>query len=681
MPNPPLAKKESHVTEIHGLKLHDDYFWLRNKDTDEVIRYLKAENSYTSEMMAHNVKLQENLFLEMKGRIKETDESVPMKIGDYYYYYRTEEGKNYSIHCRKFESLDNPEEIILDENILAKGKEYMSIGSLKVSPNQKFIAYSVDFTGGETFDIHIVDLSTKETFDKVVQVSKLIEWDIDNDAIFYSELDDIHRPFTVCRHELGTEQNTDERLLEESDTRFYVEFKKSNDKRFLLCSSTNYSSETCEIHYSDLQEKNRKLQVFFPRTEGIELSVDHHDGFFYFIINSENPVYFKLMRTKEIAIERKNWEGLSDRNLEVRIPYLKAFQNFIVVYVRKNGYANLMIYNILNGETHEISQPESIYGIQFVENPVFETDIFRYVLSSPVTPKSVYDYNMASRKLELRKIDEIKNFNPTEYVTERRYAEAGDGTKIPISLAYEKDTKIDGSSPLLLYGYGSYGISSDPHFDSERLCLIERGVIFAIAHIRGGGEYGKHWYRKGKLSYKMNTFTDFIACAKYLIKEKFSSKQKLCAYGVSAGGLLMGAIVNMHPELFGCVVAKVPFVDVINTMLDDSIPLTTFEFKEWGNPKIREEFDWLMEYSPYDNIEAKDYPPLLITAGYNDPNVQYWEPAKWAAKLRSLKTDDNLLLLKTKMGSGHKGSSGRYTQMKDFAFIYSFILDTMNLSH
>jgi oligopeptidase B len=681
MPKPPVAKKETHESEIHGVKLRDDYFWLRKKDAAEVIGYLEAENAYMTKMTSHTSDFQTKLFEEMKGRIKETDVSVPMKIDDYFYYFRTEEGKNYRIHCRKFESLDAEEEVILDENLLAEGKEYLKVSSMKVSPDHRMIAYSVDFTGGETFDIHIVDLKTGKTLDTITKVAgwSSIQWDIDNAALFYPELDEIHRQFAVSRHIIGTDQDDDERLIDEEDKSYVTFFTKSRDKRYLFFTIGFLSSETTEIHYMDLLKTPREVETFFPRREGVEFRIDHHEGHFYFSTNIDDAINFKMMRTKVSSIEPENWEELVEHNIDIRLGALSAFQKYLAVWKREGGYASIMIYDTKSGETHDISLPEEIYGLQPVENPVYETDTLRFAFSSPVTPRSVYDYDMSARSLELKKVDEIKNHDATKFVTKRMYALSSDGTKIPLSIAYKKGTKLEGKNSLLLDGYGSYGVSQDPHFDSKRLSLIERGIVYAIAHIRGGGEYGKPWYHNGKLAHKMNTFTDFITCAEYLIAERFTSSDMLGAIGISAGGLLMGAVVNLCPDLFGCIVAQVPFVDVINTMLDDTIPLTTFEYKEWGDPRIKEQFEWMLEYSPYDNVTAKNYPSLLITAGYNDPRVQYWEPAKWTAKLRALKTDDNPLLLKTKMGTGHGGSSGRYDYMKDWAFIYSFIIETLGL--
>ncbi|MFW9786133.1 MAG: S9 family peptidase [Candidatus Thorarchaeota archaeon] len=682
MANPPVAKKESYEFEIHGVKFKDDYYWLRNKGTSEVEEFLNAENDYTNSIMAHTEPLQKALFVEMKGRIKETDESVPMKIGDYYYYHRTVEGKNYNIHCRKLKSLDAPEEVILDINVLAEGKKYTKVAALKISPDHTKMAYSVDFTGGETYDIRIVDLTTGEVIDTVSNATGWSgpEWTNDNNGIYYAELDDIHRPYTLTYHALGTDQSEDKRLFEESDKSFYVSIEKSKDKQFLFLDSSYSTAETSEIHFLDLEREGAGLQLFFPRTEGVQLTLEHHDRYFYLLVNNDGAINFKMMRTSDIDVSVDSWELLIGHQVEVRLTNIWAFKNYLMISKRQDGYANFMVYDVKTGETHDIEQPEKIYGLDLVQNPVFETDLFRYAFSSPITPRSVYDYNMASRKLVLKKIDEIKGHDPAGYITERRYVKVRDGTMVPISLAYSKKVQLDGTAPLYLYGYGSYGISLDPEFKSTRLSLLERGVIFAIAHVRGGGEFGKPWYYAGKLSNKMNTFTDFIDCAEYLISEGFTSTSRLCAGGGSAGGLLMGAILNLRPDLFHSVYAAVPFVDVINSMLDDSIPLTTFEYKEWGNPNLMEDFNWMYEYSPYDRVEAKNYPNILITAGYNDPRVQYWEPAKWVAKLRELKTDDNLLLLKTKMESGHSGASGRYDYMKELAFVFSFILETLDVT-
>ncbi len=686
----PIAKKERHEYEIHGRKIVDNYYWLKQKGTDEVVKYLEEENAYTLKMTSHTHEFQKTLFQEMKDRIKETDETVPIKFGDYFYYARVEDGKNYRIHCRKFKSLDADEEIILDENKLAEGKKYLNIGSMKVSSNQQLLAYTADFTGGETYELHILNLSSGEKIDEITNVSAQLEWDIDNTSLFYTELDDILRQYAISRHILGTAQSEDTRILEEADTTFSVYLGRTMDQSHILSYIVNSPAETMEAHIIDLSNDERTPKLFFSRTAERELIIEHHKGFFFILSNHEDPTLYRLYKTKASTNDIEHWESVSDYCFDVRRPKLVAFQDHLVIVARKDGLANLTVFEIGSGEIHEIEMPESIYliGLSYYQisevfyfvNPDFNTDIFRFYFSSFVTPKSVYEYNMRTCELELKKVDEIKNHEPNRYVTERRYAKAKDGTEIPISMAYRKDLEIDGNIPLFLYGYGSYGYPLDPGFYPRNLCLLERGMILAYAHVRGGGEFGKRWYHSGKLEHKMNTFTDFITCAEYLIEEKFTNPAKLCAYGGSAGGLLMGAIANLRPDLFKCILASVPFIDVITTMLDDSIPLTTFEYKEWGNPSHKSEFEWMIEYSPYDNVEAKDYPEMLITAGYNDPRVQYWEPAKWTAKLRDLKTDSNRLLLKTKMETGHFSASGRYDHMKDFAFNYGFILDAVGLA-
>jgi oligopeptidase B len=554
---PPVAKKKSREFEIHGVTFKDDYFWLREKETDEVISYLNDENAYTTEMMKHTEELQGILFQEMKKRIKETDESAPTKVGEYYYYFRTEEGKNYRIHCRKHESLEASEEVILDENLLAESQKHMQIGSMKISPNHKMLAYSVDFTGGRTYATQIIDLEKREIIDSISKVGFQIEWDKNNDAIFYSELDDIHREYAISRHTIGTDQSDDMRIIEEADTTFMVLLQKSNDQQYIFIRIAAYAAETVDVRYLDLDDENRELMEFCPRTTGVEFRIEHHKGFFYFLTNIDDPLTFNLMRTKASETDRESWELVIDHKIEGRFPRLIAFRNHLVIIGRTEGYASLTVFDLSTGTMHDIDLPESIYGLQlaidgyssdifYFGNSEYATEKFRFIFSTPITPTSFYDYNLADRQLELKKVHEVNGLDSSEFVNERRYATSSDGTRIPISMTYKKDVELDGSSPLLLYGYGSYGFSSDPEFDSRLLSLLDRGIIIAIAHIRGGGEYGKSWYHHGKLAYKMNTFSDFITSAEYLIAENFTSKDKLVVWGGSAGGLLIGAVVNMR---------------------------------------------------------------------------------------------------------------------------------------
>ncbi len=690
MPKPPVAKKKSHETKIHGKTFEDDYFWLRKKDTEDVLDYLRAENEYTVEMMKHTEDLEQQLFEEMKARIKEDDKSAPIKYGGYYYYYKEIQGKNYKIHCRKKGSLEAPEEVILDENELAEEQEYLNIGTLRISRNQKLLAYTADFSGNETYEAHVLSIDTRETIDKIEDVGSQLEWAEDDRSFFYTELDDIHREYAVSHHIIDTDRAKDTRILEEDNKRFMVRLSKAANQSFLFIYLTNMTSETTEVQYLDLHSDKPDLTILFPRNTGTEFLVEHHNEYFYFLTNYEAETTFRLMRTPSNSFDTASWESITERNFEVRQPQLFAFRDHLAILARRDGYPLLSIYDFASEEIHDVELPRTLYGVSFapsgtsdvfyLRNPEYETEILRFYYSSPVTPKTTYDYNMNTHELNSKKVDEISGFDSSLYTTERTYATASDGTEIPISLAYRKDVPLDGSAPLLLSGYGSYGNSFDPRFDHKRLCLLERGMIFAIAHIRGGGEFGKKWYHQGKLQYKMNTFTDFVACAEHLIAEEYTTRDRLCAWGGSAGGLLMGNIANQRPDLFGCIVASVPFVDLINTMLDDTIPLTTFEYTEWGDPRIEEQFEWMLKYSPYDNVAEQEYPPILITAGYNDPRVHYWEPAKWTAKLRDKKTDSNPLLLKTKMETGHFSSSGRYNYMKDYAFNYAFILDTLGLT-
>ncbi len=681
---PPVAKQEIKKTEIHGMVLEDPYFWLRNKETDDVIQYLKEENKYAEKIMEDTKEFQEKLYLEMKGRIKETDESVPIKIDDYYYYTRTEEGKNYVIHCRKHGSLDALEEIYFDENKYAEGHEYFRLGSLRISPDHKLMAYTIDTNGYETYDLYIAEIATEEIRGKIPEVAGNTEWDNNSTHLFYIILDKIHRPYAIKLHRLGDDPGTDKIVFEEPDEEFLVTMTKTKDDKYFFVSSL--ASDTTEVRYSLLAQKGEDkspllhdLKPFIPRKEGIEYQLAHHEGFFYVTIN-ENAVNFKIMRTRVEDTDPNNWEEFIPHDPNVRLFGVDTFKNFLAILKRENGFMGITIHNVHTGEAHDIEMPEPIYALGFMSNPNYDSEKIRFRFSSPVTPPITFEYDMAKKQLENLKQDEIKGFDPSQYMTVREFAVAEDGTKIPISIAFKKGIEKDGTNPTLLYGYGSYGISVDPSFSSTAISLLERGMIYAIAHIRGGGELGKPWYEDGKLKKKMNTFTDFIAVAEHLIQNRYTSPNHLAIMGGSAGGLLMGAVTNMRPDLFKCVVARVPFVDVINTMLDASIPLTTFEYKEWGNPNEKDYFDYMMSYSPYDNIKQQDYPHILVTAGLNDPRVHYWEPAKFVAKLRAMKTDHNMLLLKTNMGAGHAGASGRYDYLRELAYIYAFILKALGLS-
>ena len=675
---PPVAKVIPKADTIHGDVRIDDYFWLRERDNPEVIEYLERENKYTKAMMKHTEKLQEKIYQEMLGRIKETDLSVSEKIDDYYYYTRTEEGKQYSIYCRKRGSLEADEEILLDQNVLAEGREYFRLGAYEISPNHQLLAFSMDTTGAETYTIYIKDLSSDELLkDEIPNTYYSVEWANDNRTFFYNTLDEAKRPYKLFKHTLGTDSKEDELIHFEEDDSYFLSISKTKSKQYLLLSLESIT--TTEVWYLNADRPHEDFKLIHPRQHEMEYYLAHHGDKFY-VRTNENAKNFKLMKVSVRNPAKKYWKEVVPHRDSAKIDDIDVFRNHLVLYERENGLKRIRITNLTNQDIHYIDFVEPVYTYLSSRNPDFNTNILRFTYTSLVTPRSVFDYDMDTKTRELKKQYEVLGgYDPSEYQSERIFAKASDGTSLPISLVYKKGTVKDGQNALLLYGYGSYGSSRDPNFSSNRLSLLDRGFIYAIAHIRGGGEMGRYWYDQGKLLNKKNTFTDFIACAEHLITEEYTSKDKLAIYGGSAGGLLMGASTNIRPDLFKAVIAKVPFVDVINTMLDPNIPLTVIEFEEWGNPNEKEYYDYIISYSPYDNVEAKDYPNMLITAGLNDPRVQYWEPAKWAAKLRTMKTDNNILLLKTNMGAGHSGASGRYDSLRDEAFEYAFVCDVLDI--
>lgn len=675
---PPVAKTDSKVDTVHGEVRLDNYFWLREKSNPEVIGYLEAENRYTEAVMQHTADFQEQLYQELLARIKETDLSVPEKMGDYYYYTRTEEGKQYPIYCRKKGSLEAEEEILLDQNALADGHEYLEIGVYKISPNHQLLAYSTDTTGGESYTLCIKDLNTGQLLeDQIPDTYYSVEWANDNQTLFYTTLDAAKRPYKLYRHQLGSDPAADVLIYHETDESFFLDVSKTRSKAYLLMELENIN--TSEVHYLEADQPTGGFKVISPRQSELEYSVEHHSDQFLIVTNVD-AVNFKLMRAPINNPSRENWEEVIPHRESVKLDSISAFQNHLVISEREGGLRKIRIRNLATSQEHTVDFPEPVYTVHQGRNPEFNTATLRFNYGSLVTPMSVFDYEMDERTRELKKQDEVLGgYDPSLYKSERIFAEAADGTPIPISLVYKKGLSKDGKNPLLLYGYGSYGINSDPYFSSNRLSLLDRGFGYAIAHVRGGEEMGRMWYENGKLLHKRNTFTDFIACAEHLIGENYTASDKLIIQGGSAGGLLMGAVTNMRPELFEIVIAKVPFVDVVNTMLDASIPLTVIEYDEWGNPNEREFYDYIESYSPYDNVEAKEYPHILVTAGLNDPRVHYWEPAKWTAKLRALKTGDNRLLLRTEMGAGHAGPSGRYDYLKEIAFEYAFIFDLLGI--
>jgi oligopeptidase B len=675
---PPVAEIIPKLDIMQDEQRTDNYFWLRDKSNPKVIEYLEAENRYTEAVMKHTEPFQEQLYQELLGRIKETDLTVPEKLDDYFYYTRTETGKQYRIYCRKQGSLDAAEEILLDGNALAEGHDYMAIGAYEVSPNHQLLAYAINTTGDEKFTLRVKDLSTGELLpDEVPNIYYGVEWANDNQTLFYTTLDDTKRPYKLHRHKLGSDSQEDALVYHETDESFYLHLGKTRSQAYLLMNLE--SNNTSEVHYLEADDPTGDFKVFQPRRREVEYSVEHHSDRFLIVTNVDAK-NFKLIEAPVDAPSEANWKEVISHREAVKIDGVSPFQNHLVVYERENGLKQIRIFELATNEVHSVDFPEPVYTFWGGGNREFNTNILRFHYSSFITPNSVFDYNMDAKTRELKKQEEVLGeYDPSRYESQRIFAEAADGTEVPVSLVYKKGMTQDGNNPLLLIGYGSYGISIDPNFASNGLSLLDRGFIVAIAHIRGGGEMGRPWYESGKLLNKKSTFTDFITCAEHLIAENYTTSDKLVIQGGSAGGLLMGAVMNIRPELFKAVLAHVPFVDALNTMLDASIPLTVIEYEEWGNPNEKPYYDYIRSYSPYDNIEAKNYPNLLVTAGLNDPRVHYWEPAKWTAKLRASKTDSNRILLKTEMGSGHGGPSGRYDALKETAFEYAFILDVLGI--
>lgn len=675
---PPLTKKVAKKISAQGKEWTDNYFWLRDKKNPEVIAHLEAENAYTDTLLKPTEELQRELFKEMKGHIKEEDTSVPTKDGDYSYYSRTEKDKQYRVHCRKKGTIDAPEEIMLDENSLSEGKKYFRLGNFEVSPNHQLLAYSTDEEGDESYTLYVKDLATGKLLkDQIERTYYSLEWANDNKTFFYTTQDAALRPYRLHCHRIGTDAEQDKVVYEERDEMYHLSVSRSKTRDFLFLNIG--SSLTSEVRYLDASQSNEEFKVFQPRQHGIEYDIDQHKNRFY-IRTNENAKNYKLMETPVTAIDKKNWKEVIAHDPVVKLESVDAYDQFVAVYERTNGLRKIRVINLANKQVNYVAFPENDYMVYEGYNPDYYSRMLRYSYTSLIRPVTTYDYDMKTQKSVVLKENEVPGgFNPALYQTERLFAKATDGTGIPISVVYRKGLQKDGNNPCYLYGYGSYGASMEATFSTNRISLLDRGFVYAIAHIRGGGDMGEEWHDNGKFLKKKNTFTDFINCAEYLIAEHYTNKDKLAISGGSAGGLLMGAVTNMRPDLFKAVIAKVPFVDVMNTMLDATLPLTVGEYEEWGNPDEKEYFDYMMSYSPYDNVEKKAYPNILATAGLNDPRVSYWEPAKWVAKLREMKTDDNKLLLHTNMGAGHGGSSGRFDYLKDIAMEYAFVVDALGL--
>lgn len=678
--NPPLAKTIPTNLEKHGRSRVDNYYWLSERDNPDVLAYLMEENDYAQGVMAHRSKFEETLFEEIKGRIKQTDLSVPYKLDDYYYYTRYEEGREYPLYCRKRETLDAQEEIMLDVNVLAEGHEFFSIGGMAVSFVQDLLAYAFDTQGRRVCTVRFKNLATGELLDDVLErVTGNVAWANDNRTLFYSKQDpNTLRAFQIFRHELGRDPSSDVLVFEEEDETFSTAVYKTKSKQYLMIAS--YQTVSTEYRYLSADHPDGEFSVFFPRERFHEYDVDHYQDAFYIRTNWEAK-NFRLMKTPIHQTSRSSWQEVLPPRDDVLFESFELFRDFLVAEERCQGLVQLRIIPWNGGDEHYVDFGEPTYLAALGENPDFNTSTLRYVYTSLTTPDSVYDYDMNARNKVLLKQEEVLGgFEGSQYATERTWATASDGKRIPISLVYRKNLQKPEGNPLLLYGYGAYGMSMDANFRSPRLSLLDRGFTFAIAHIRGGEELGREWYETGKLFHKKNTFTDFIACAEHLVQRGYTTPEQLYAMGGSAGGLLMGAVVNMRPDLFHGVVAQVPFVDVVTTMLDSEIPLTTGEYDEWGDPNQKEYYDYIVSYSPYDNVTEQAYPHLLVTTGLHDSQVQYWEPAKWVAKLRRVKTNRNRLLLKTNMDAGHGGASGRFQRYKELAFIYTFFLDLANLA-
>lgn len=676
---PPVAEKKDHIRTIHGESVNDPYYWMydyfgKGPDSQQVISYLNAENDYLKTMMAGTEKLQEELFEEMKGRIKQKDETVPYLKNGYYYYVRTEEGEQYYKYCRKKGSLEAEEEIILDVDAMAEGKPYYAVTGLAISPDNNMLAFGVDEVSRRQYTIHFKNLSTGEILkDRIENTEGDPVWAADNQTIYYTAKNQVTLlSERIYRHEIGTDAAKDVLVYHEEDPTNYIGVGKSKNGKWIWIFSQG--TLTTELRYLDSSTPKKEFKVFQPRLKDTLYEVVALDDRFIIRTNADGAENFKLMACPLDKTGKENWKEFKAHRSEVLIESVYAFKNFLVTEQRMNGLNQLSILNLGSGKEHSIAFEEAAYDVSVGQNADYETQSLRYNYTSMITPPSVYDYDMATRQKTLMKQQEVLGgYDKSKYVTERLMAPARDGVQIPISIVYKKGFRKDGKAPLLEYAYGSYGYSIDATFSSSRLSLLDRGYAFAIAHIRGGQEMGRQWYLDGKLMKKTNTFTDFVDCGSYLIKQGYTSPEHLYAQGGSAGGLLMGVVANIAPEQYNGIIADVPFVDVVNTMLDEDIPLTTNEYDEWGNPNEKEAYFYMKSYSPYENIEKKDYPNMLVTTGLHDSQVQYFEPAKWVAKLRDMKTDNKVLLLHTNMDFGHGGASGRFDYLKDVALRYTFL--------
>jgi oligopeptidase B len=678
----------------------DPWFWLRERENPEVLAYLEAENAYTDAVLAHTARVRDAVYAEIVARVRETDASAPVRRSRFEYFARTIEGQQYDVHCRRPTDAAGPpdpdappgapegEEIVLDENALAGGHDYLAVGDLVPDPEQTLVAYTADTTGGERYDLRFRDVaSARDLPDVVPDVYYGLAWANDGRTVLYTRPDEAMRPWQVWRHEIGTPAHEDALVYQEDDDRFFVSVSRARTGRLLVITSA--SKVTSEVWLVDADEPGAPARVVAPREQGHEYHVEPHDGpagpRLFVLTNAEGAENFALAVTPVSSPGRTSWKVVVDHRADVRLDDVDAFARHVVLSERADGLERLRVLHLDDhgeiDDSHVVAVEEAVYSVWTGANHDYDTDTLRYGYTSLVTPVSAYDYDVLTRTAHLVKRQPVAGYDPARYATERLWAPAPDGTRVPISVVYRRDLLRTEGNPLLLYGYGSYEASIDPTFSSARVSLLDRGVVFAVAHVRGGGELGRQWYEDGKLHAKTNTFDDFVACAEYLVAEGFTTPAQLAARGGSAGGLLMGAVVNLRPDLFRAVVAEVPFVDVLTTILDETLPLTITEWEEWGDPvRDRALYQFMKSYSPYDNVAATDYPALLVTGGLNDPRVQYWEPAKWVAKLRATKTDDRLLVLKMELGAGHSGPSGRYDAWREEAFVQAFLLDQLGVA-
>ena len=681
MPRPPVAPRRPHVIEAHGDRRTDDWYWLRERENPEVLALLEAENDCTKAMLAHTEGLQQKLYDEIVSRIQETDLSVPARKGGYWYYARTVEGLQYPIACRRTGSEDGPEQVLLDENVLAEGHEFLAVANDEVSPDHRLLAFATDYDGGERYGLRFRDLGTGEDLPDVVEDTYYgLAWSADSSTVFYTKVDDAMRPHQLWRHRIGTPTDDDGLVFQEDDDRFWLGVHLTRSERYLLLLLE--SKVTSEMWFLPADDPTGEFRVIAPREQDVEYYADHHGDRFFVVTNADGAVNFKLVETPIATPGRDHWRDVVPHREDVKLDGAEAFARHLVLHERAEGLRRLRILRLADGEQHVVEQPEPVYTVGPDVNAEFDTDVYRFSYQSLVTPRSVYDYDVEARTRVLKKQQPVLgNYDPTQYTTARAWATADDGVRVPMSIVHRADVPLDGSAPALLYGYGSYEHSVDPTFSSLRLSLLDRGVVYAIAHIRGGGEMGRRWYEDGKYLRKKNTFTDFVACAEQLVADRYTSPARLAIRGGSAGGLLMGAVTNLRPDLPAAVVAEVPFVDCLTTILDETLPLTVLEWEEWGNPVADPDvYAYMKSYSPYDNVRPEAYPAMLVTAGLNDPRVSYWEPAKWVQKLRAVTTGERPVLLKTELGAGHMGPSGRYDAWRDEAFVLAFLLDALGVA-